>query len=125
MDALDELGAPAAIIGGLAVIARGIPRSTVDIDATVSARAVEPERLATVLARHDIRERTDGAVAFARRRHVFLGRHQPTGVGLDISLAWLPFEEEAIARAEVLDVAGVKARVARPEDLVIEKTCLS
>ncbi len=43
----------------------------------------------------------------------------PTG------LAWLPFEEEAIARAEELDVAGVKARVARPEDLVICKMVAS
>lgn len=36
--ALDELGAPAAIIGGVAVIVHGVPRATVDVDATVSAR---------------------------------------------------------------------------------------
>ena len=33
--ALDQVGAPAMIIGGMALIARGIPRLTHDIDATV------------------------------------------------------------------------------------------
>ena len=31
------LGQPAMIIGGIAVIARGVPRHTIDIDATVAA----------------------------------------------------------------------------------------
>lgn len=119
--ALDELPAPAAIIGGVAVIVQGIPRATVDIDATVSARAVEPERLAQALARHGIEPRIEGAVDLARTRHVFLGRHRPTGVPIDVILAWLPFEEEAIANAEERDVAGTRARVVRPEDLLIYK----
>ncbi len=37
-DALGELPAPAMVIGGVAVIARGVPRSTVDIDATVNGQ---------------------------------------------------------------------------------------
>ncbi|MCH8808020.1 MAG: hypothetical protein IH986_18290 [Planctomycetes bacterium] len=37
-DALGELPAPAMVIGGVAVIARGIPCSTVDIDATVNGQ---------------------------------------------------------------------------------------
>ena len=119
--ALEELGSPAAIIGGLAVIAQGVPRSTVDIDATVSGQKVEPEQLAAVLARHQIVPRIDDAVEFARARHVFLARHGPSGVAVDISLAWLPFEEQAIAAAETRDVAGVRTRVVRPEDLVIYK----
>ena len=109
VSALEELGSPAAIIGGLAVIAQGVPRSTIDIDATVSAQAVEPERLAAALAHHDIGERIENALDLARTRHVFLGKHRPTGVAIDVSLAWLPFEEEAIAGAEMRDVAGVRA----------------
>jgi hypothetical protein len=35
--ALEEDGAPAMIIGGIAVIVRGVPRQTVDVDATVWA----------------------------------------------------------------------------------------
>jgi len=117
----DELGSPSAIIGGVAVIANGVPRATVDVDATVSAQAVEPEQLAAALARHDIVPRIDNAVEFARSRHVFLATHRPSGVSVDVSLAWLPFEEEAIAAAVTCDFAGVRIRVPRPEDLVIYK----
>jgi hypothetical protein len=119
--ALDELGSPSAIIGGVAVVASGVPRATVDVDATVSAREVEPERLAAVLARHDIVPRMENAVDFARSRHVFLAEHRPSRVAIDVSLAWLPFEEEAIAAAATCDFAGVRIRVPRPEDLVIYK----
>jgi len=119
--ALDELGSPSAIIGGVAVIANGVPRATVDVDATVSAQAIEPERLAAVLARHDIVPRMENALGFARSRHVFLAEHRPSGVSVDVSLAWLPFEEEAIASAVTCDFAGVRIRVPRPEDLVIYK----
>jgi hypothetical protein len=119
--ALEALGSPFAIIGGVAVIANGVSRSTVDIDATVSAQAVEPERLAAALAHQDILPRIEGALEFARSRHIFLAEHRPSGVPVDISLAWLPFEEEAIAAAEERDFAGVRTRVARPADLVIYK----
>lgn len=39
--ALREAGAPSMIIGGIAVIARGVPRLTVDIDATVWTENIE------------------------------------------------------------------------------------
>jgi hypothetical protein len=37
--ALNEIGRPAMIIGGIAVIASGVPRQTIDIDATVGLTA--------------------------------------------------------------------------------------
>ena len=48
-------------------------------------------------------------------------RHGPSGVDLDVSLAWLPFEVEAIGRSETRDYAGVTIRIPRPDDLVIYK----
>jgi hypothetical protein len=98
-----------------------VARATVDIDATVSARAVEPERLAATLARHGILPRLGNALDFARARHVFLAEHRPSGVPVDVSLGWLPFEEEAMAAAEIHEIAGVRTPVARAEDLVIYK----
>ena len=41
---------------------------------------------------------------------------------LEISLAWLPFEYDALGRATVVDFAGVPIRVATAEDLVVFKT---
>jgi len=119
--ALEDLGAPAMVIGGIAVIARGVPRQTVDVDATVWAEAVEVDALLDLLARHDIRPRIADAAAFAQRHQVLLLRHDPSGTPVEISFAWLPFEREALARATLVDFAGVRVRVATPEDLVVYK----
>lgn len=120
-DGLEELGVPWLVIGGVAVIARGVPRYTADIDATLWAPAVGPERVVEVLGRHLIGPRLADAVGFARQQQVLLLQHRPSGVPLDVSLAWLPFEDEAIRSAQECDYAGVRIRVPRPEDLVIYK----
>jgi len=109
------------IIGGVAVIAHGVPRYTADVDATVTAPQEPLERIFNVLAQHSIVPRIAGALAFARERQVMLLRHEPSEVDLDVSLAWLPFELDAIGRSEVIDYAGVPIRIPRPDDLVIYK----
>jgi len=118
---LDGLGEPGMIIGGVAVIARGVPRLTVDIDATVAAADVPPAAILAAGERHGIAARIPDAVAFARQHHVLLCAHTASGTDVDISLAWLPFEAEALAARETVDFAGVVLPVARAEDLVIYK----
>lgn len=120
-DGLQELGVPWVVIGGVAVIARGVPRFTADVDATLWAADTGLERVVEALRRHAIVPRIDDAVEFARQRQVLLLRHTPSGVALDVSMAWLPFEEEAIRSGEICDFAGVAIPVARPDDLVIYK----
>lgn len=120
-DGLGALDVPWMIIGGVAVIAHGVPRYTADVDATVSAPSEALERIFEILADRRIVPRIDGALAFARERQVLLLRHEPSGVDLDVSLAWLPFEVEAIRRSESCDYAGVTIRIPRPDDLVIYK----
>lgn len=119
--ALDRTGARYMLIGGLAVIARGVTRDTDDVDATVWAPTVSLDRLLEALAAEGIAGRIDDARQFAERAQVLLLRHQPSSTPMEISLAWLPFEEEALARAETLDLAGVSLPVATAEDLVIYK----
>ncbi len=119
--ALDELGSPAMIIGGVAVIALGVPRYTADVDATILGRTSLPEQILGVFARHGIGPRIESALEFARSRHVVLALHEPSGISIDATLGWLPFEEEAIQASQIRDYAGVEIRVPRPEDLVIYK----
>jgi hypothetical protein len=112
-------------LGGVAVSAHGVSRATVDIDATVLAAAIDPEKLVATSAMFGIVPRIDDVVAFAQRNQVLLLRHAPSSVPLDVSLAWLPFEEEAIHAGQQIDYAGVAIRVPRPEDLVIYKVVAS
>jgi hypothetical protein len=119
--ALDEAGAPWMIIGGIAVIARGVRRFTTDIDAAVRGDAITIERLLSVLARHDIVPRIEQAAAFAQQNLVLLLRHAPTGVDLDVSLAWSSFEQEAIAACTQTRFGRVRAPMSTPDDLVVFK----
>lgn len=109
------------LIGGIAVIAWGVPRTTRDVDATVSANAGRVDDVLRIFEEHELVPRIDDARAFAQANQVLLLRHAPSGVDVDVSLAWLPFELEAITASERLQIGEVRVPVARPEDLVIYK----
>jgi len=117
--ALDDVGR-GMVIGGIAVIARGVARTTRDVDATVALDG-DLETLVKLLARHDLVPRIEGAIQFAEANQVLLLRHEPSAVDVDLSIAWLPFELEALAAAERVTLAGLEIPVARAEDLVIYK----
>ena len=108
------------IIGGIAVIAHGVARTTRDVDATM-ATVRDVGQVFAELARHEIYPRIDDAIAFAKARQVLLVRHAPSGVDVDLYLAWLPFELDALAAAEDVLLGSVEITVARAEDLVIYK----
>jgi hypothetical protein len=119
--ALAQLPTPGMLIGGIAVIARGVPRTTRDVDATVSGEHSRLDDVLRILEAHEFLPRIIDARAFAEVNQVLLLRHAPSGVDVDLSLAWLPIELEAINAAEELSIGKARVRVARPEDLVIYK----
>ncbi|MBI4871005.1 MAG: hypothetical protein HY814_05510 [Candidatus Riflebacteria bacterium] len=61
------------------------------------------------------------AFAFAKRHQVLLLRHDPLGTPVDLSLAWLPYEREAIARATPVEMSETSVPTASPQDLIIYK----
>ncbi len=127
---LDAAGSPWMIVGGLAVVARGVRRFTSDIDATVRGDVVTINVLVECLELVGITPRIPDAAAFASQNLVLLMKHQPTGVQVDVSLAWTRFEHEALAAATevafgrltvpmptVAALVVYKAIAARPKDL--------
>jgi hypothetical protein len=119
--AISALPAPAMIIGGIAVIARGVPRLTRDVDATVAGGTIELPALLDALRAYEVVPRIPDVMAFAAANQVVLLTHRPSGVDVDVSIAWLPFELEALAAADHLVIAGAEVAVARAEDLIIYK----
>jgi predicted nucleotidyltransferase len=119
--ALEQLGAASMIVGGIAVIARGIPRLTVDVDALVWGHDLVLERLYSILEAHGIAPRHGEDEERAREQGVLLLEHLPTGTTMEILLAWLPFEKEAIDRASRVGFGGLEILAAQPEDLIVFK----
>jgi hypothetical protein len=118
---LDALPGPSMLIGGLAVMLHGHVRTTDDIDATVAGAGLTPEQIVARARAYDLMPRIENAVALARRTQVLLLVHQPTGVELDLSLAWVPFEAEALARRVVVRFEDLELHVCGAEDLIIYK----
>jgi Nucleotidyl transferase of unknown function (DUF2204) len=110
------------IIGGIAVIARGVRRFTSDIDAAIRGDEIDVSTLIRALAKKRIVPRISHAKAFALENLVLLLRHEPSGVEFDVSFAWTTFEHEAIAAATVAPFGTVEAPMAQPEDLIVFKS---
>ena len=108
------------IIGGVAVIAHGVARTTHDVDATLATNR-DIAQIFGALERFDIYPRTEDALALARARQELELRHRTSGVDVDLSLAWTPFELDALAAAEDMLLGSVEVTVARAEDLVLYK----
>ncbi|MEO6393777.1 MAG: nucleotidyl transferase AbiEii/AbiGii toxin family protein, partial [Pyrinomonadaceae bacterium] len=107
-------------IGGIAVLRWGEPRETVDADLTLLTGFGGEEPFIQKLL-DKFQSRIPDAAEFARERRVLLLRSD-SGVGLDVVLAGLPFEELLVQRATYFEYApGVKLRVCSAEDLVVLK----
>lgn len=116
---LEEMKFPYMVIGGLANAVWGVPRATLDVDVTVWA---EEERWSQLLAglEGQFVPLVADALAFARETRV-LPVQFGEGVRVDLILALLPFEREAIHRAVAVSMAGTSVRVATAEDLILMK----
>jgi hypothetical protein len=122
---LDASGNPWMIIGGMAVSLLGVPRTTEDFDAMVIPGERSEEEFIESAAMFGIVPRVSDAAAFARRRNVLLLTHAATGTGLDVSLGFLPFEVEAVDRAQEVAFHGIRVRIPTPEDAIVTKAVAS
>lgn len=107
-------------IGGLAVQRWGEPRETVDVDLTLMTGFGGEEPFIETLLQH-YEGRIPDAAEFARARRVLLLKSS-AGVGLDVALAGLPFEELVVQRSSLFDFPSkVSLRTCSAEDLIVLK----
>jgi hypothetical protein len=107
-------------IGGIAVLRWGEPRETIDVDLTLLTGFTGEAAFIDELLRHFAPRRPDAA-AFARINRVLLLRAS-TGVGLDIALGGLPFEESAVSRSSPFRFPpDTDLRTCSAEDLIVLK----
>jgi hypothetical protein len=116
----DNEGWRFCFIGGLALQRWGEPRETVDVDLTLlSGFGNEGPYIEKLLEKFEAR--IDNAADFARMRRVVLIRSS-SGVGIDVALAALPFEETAVSRSSLFEFpGGIQLRTCSAEDLIVMK----
>jgi hypothetical protein len=107
-------------IGGLAVLRWGEPRETVDVDLSLLTGYANEDRYVSVLM-DAFDSRIPDAADFARANRVLLLRAE-SGVGLDIALAGLPFEQTMIDRSSLFTYPpDIALRTCSAEDLIVLK----
>ncbi len=111
-------------IGGLAVQRWGEPRETIDVDLTLlTGFGGEEPFIRRLLQQYA--GRVDDTAEFARIRRVLLLRDR-SGVGIDIALGALPFEESAVSRSTLFAFpGGAPLRTCSAEDLIVMKAFAS
>lgn len=116
---LEDRHVPYMVIGGIANLVWGEPRSTLDVDLSVLVEEADWPRIIGDL-RRAFHVLPKDPLPFLRETHV-LPVKTDAGVRIDLLWAQLPYEHKAIARATVEEIAGQRVRVCRPEDLIIHK----
>lgn len=116
---LEKKGFPYMVFGGIANSIYGSPRQTFDIDIKFlleSLEQMEPflEELGTIAI-----ILPENPLEFAKETNVI--PVEIDEVRVDLVIAGLPFEKEAIQRSRDMDFYGKMVRVCLPEDLIIQK----
>ena len=117
--ALDAAGVGYMVIGGMAHVAWGSARSTVDVDLTVLLAPEDVPELLRIL-RRQIANLPEDPAGFAAETGVLPFAHR-NGVRVELMLATHPYAQTAIDRAISIDVLGTPVRFCTPEDLVLHK----
>lgn len=121
---MNQLNWKFCFIGGLAVQAWSEPRFTKDVDLTLLTGFGGEESFIDVLLAH-YKPRISDARSFALMNRVLL-LQDSRGLGIDIAMGALPFEEEAVGRSELVEAfPGVKLRFCTAEDLIVMKAFAS
>ena len=117
---LQQTGLPYCLIGGIALQRWGQPRMTLAVDVTVMTEFGNEEPAIEQLV--DLFEpRIADAVNFARQSRVLL-MQTSNGVGVDIALGALPFEERMIARSTPWKLDEARTlRTCSADDLIVLK----
>lgn len=112
-------GVPYVIIGGIANAVRGEPRATHDADLKVLVRGMTIAQF-----------RALAEAQFKPYRRPWLGGAESTliislevapNMVADMLVAVLPYEEQAIHRAELIEIEGLTLPVCTAEDLIVHK----
>lgn len=120
----EELSArklPFMLIGGQAVLLHGEPRLTQDVDATLG---VSPQRLPDVLeacASLGLDPLPPDVTAFVRQTFVLPAADPDSGIRVDLIFSTTPYEAQAIERAVLVELRGIKVPFASAEDLILHK----
>ena len=118
---LDSLGHQFCFIGGVAVQRWADPRLTQDVDVTLLVEFGDEEKVVEKIL-EKYQPRVENPTQFAIQSRVLLAQDSQ-GIGIDLALGGMPFEQRLIDRSSLWGIPGTgEIRTCAAEDLVVLKT---
>ena len=117
---LDSLGHRFCFIGGVAVQRWAEPRLTRDVDVTLLVEfGSEVPVVEKILEKYQ--PRVENPIQFAIQSRVLLAQNS-NGIGIDLALGGMPYEQRLVDRATEWGIQGTKSiKTCSAEDLVVLK----
>jgi hypothetical protein len=109
------------VFGAQALVARGLPRATQDLDLTVDAGELDAPKLLRVLGRAGLTLRHALDDDFVEQTRVLPMLHAASSLPVDVVLAGPGLEQAQLARAQTCLLARTPVPVIELNDLVVVK----
>lgn len=118
---LDTADIPYFVMGGQAVLLYGEPRLTRDVDITLGIGPDGVEEVLEIAIAEGWRVLPDDPKDFVMATLVLPLQDDDSGIQIEFIFSFSPFEQEALARANVVDLDGYPVRFASVEDIIVQK----
>ncbi|MBI2996060.1 MAG: nucleotidyltransferase [Candidatus Melainabacteria bacterium] len=112
---------PYMVIGGQAVLLYGEPRFTKDIDITLGVSVEKLDSIIKIASSLELKILPDNPRKFVEELMVLPVIDGTSGIRIDLIFSFSPYEQEAIKRANKINISGTSVNFASIEDLIIHK----
>lgn len=118
---LNEVKIKYVVVGAIASIVWGRPRTTMDVDVVIDATNVEIQSFARTLERNGFIYGTKDILIAIEENSIATILHEDFPYKIDIQGVYEPLDERALSNRIFLKVFGQGAYIEKPEDLIIAK----
>jgi hypothetical protein len=120
-EALNSCGAPYLLIGGVAAMYYGRPRTTSDCDVILSLEEAQLKPFVECMGKHGFKIRENDIVQAFREKSHFNAYLGTAPFRVDFSWRKGSLAEHGFERAKTSSLLGVRVTIEAPEDIIIAK----
>ena len=121
IQSLKETGIQYVVVGGIASIVWGRPRTTNDVDVIIKATHLEIQSLAAFLEKKGFVYGTKDIAVALKEKSIATILHQDFPYKIDIQGVYEPLDERSLSNRLSLKIFNQEAYIEKPEDLIIAK----
>jgi predicted nucleotidyltransferase len=117
----EQYDIPYIIVGGQAVLLYGEPRLTKDIDITIGLNIDSVDKIVKIMEDISLKPIPNDFHQFVKQTMVLPMLEQGSGIRVDVIFSFSQFEQDAVKRANIVEIDNTRLCYTSLEDLIIFK----